>query len=326
MKTIRISRERFSGHGMHSWLTYFIFILSKKYNVIIDAVNPDIVICSNLHYDGNVMDTFLNCKTLIYDRDNKNIKFVYVSGEKADFNSNLHLTNHWAIGYQKISNPKYLHQPSGAIDVWTLFDECRIVDSPNNWLTQQRDFNTISNRNTGFCSITQNSNNEFRGKVFDKLCEYKTVSSSGPWRQNLFGADTLNRHQWLNSIYSGRMDGLTYREKIQFFSKFKFNIAIHYIDTPYILQEKIFHAYVSGAIPVFHGNKHILEYNFNPDSFINLHEFDDLNDFLDLVKKIDTDETLYRKYIAEPIYVDNKLPEYMSYDHTSNFLDKIVDS
>lgn len=326
MKTIRITRQGFPNEGMHSWMRFFIFVLTKKYNVIVDSVNPDLVIYSNLNFNENNIDNFLKANPKVHDHNDKSKKFLYVSGEVADFGSMLHLENHWSIGYQKINHERYLRQPSGMMDIWTLFDESRLTDSPLNWLTEKRNFDIILKRNLGFCSITQASHNSFREKVFEKLCEYKQVNSSGPWKQNLFGNDTLNRHQWLNQVYSGRTDGLGYREKIGFFQKNKFNISIHYTDTPYILQEKIFHAYFSGAIPIFYGNKFILEEGFNPKSFINLHDYDNLDYFLELVKKIDTDEELYRSYIEEPIYVNNTLPEYISFDYTLNFLEKIIES
>jgi hypothetical protein len=212
------------------------------------------------------------------------------------------------------------------LDVWTLFDEARVVDSPLNWLTQKRDFEIIQNRNKKFCCITQASNNDFRGKVFDKLCEYKNVDSSGPWRQNLTGSDTLNKYQWMNSLYEGRIDGLTYREKIDFFKKYKFNIAIHYTFTDYIIQEKLFHSYFAGCIPIFYGNKYILEEGFNPDSFVNLHNYEDLNEFLDHIKVIDSNVELYKKYIEEPIFINNKIPEYFNFDYTLAFLEKIIET
>mgnify|MGYP000235533938 CR=1 FL=1 len=61
------------------------------------------------------------------------------------------------------------------------------------------------------------------------------VSSSGPWRQTLHGDETLNKYQWQNHLYLGRIDGLTYREKIGLFQKYKFNMSIHYTNTDYIL-------------------------------------------------------------------------------------------
>ena len=327
MKTVRITRQGFPNHGQHSWMEYFKFILSKKYNVIVDPINPDIIIHSDLHYNENEIDTYTKQLPTKYNQSDKSKKFIYVSGEVANFiNPILANENQWAIGYNKIEHPRYLRQPSGVFDVWTLFNESRLVDSPLNWLTEKRNFDVIKHRNIGYCSITQASNNEFRGKVFDKLSEYKQVSSSGPWRQNLHGDDTLNKYQWMRSEYIGRNDGLTYREKIGFFEKHKFNISIHYTNTDYILQEKLYHAFFSGAIPIFYGNQHILEEGFNPDSFINLHDFSDLNDFLEVIKSIDTNETLHRKYIEYPIFLDNKLPDYYSFDYTLSFLEKIVES
>jgi hypothetical protein len=51
-----------------------------------------------------------------------------------------------------------------------------------------------------------------------------------------------------------------------------------------------------------------------------------LDDFLKLIKQIDNDVDLYRSYIEEPIYVNNTLPEYMNFDYTLNFLEKIIES
>jgi len=324
MKTIKITRQGFPNIGQHSWMNYFKFILSKKYNVIIDPINPDIVIHSDLNYNESQIDTFTGQLPTKHHQSDRNKKFLYVSGEVADFMSPINANeNQWALGYNKFEHERYLRQPSGVFDVWTLYNESRLVDSPLNWLTQRRNFETILNRNTGFCSITQASNNDFRGEVFDKLSEYKQVSSSGPWRQNI---DALNKYQWQNMDYVGRIDGLTYREKIGFFQKYKFNMSIHYTNTDYILQEKLYHAYFSGAIPIFFGNKYILEEGFNPESFINLHDFTDLDDFLSLVKEIDSNQTLYQKYIQAPIFVDNKLPEYYDFDYTLSFLEKIVEA
>lgn len=327
MKTIRITRQGFPNHGQHSWVNYFKFILSKKYNVVIDPINPDIVILTDLNYNENSLDTYTNSLPAKFNVKEKKQKFIYISGEVADFYSPIvQNENVWALGYNKFEHPQYLRQPSGVLDVWTMFDESRLVDCPHSWLTEIRDFEKVLGRNTGFCSITQGSDNPFRGLVFDKLSEYKKVSSSGPWRQTVFGEEGLNKYQWLNSIYSGRMDGLMYREKISFFQKYKFNISIHYTNTDYILQEKIYHAFFSGAIPIFFGNKFILEEGFNPESFINLHDYENLDEFLELVKKIDTDSNLHRKYIESPIFLNNKLPEYYDFDYTLSFLEKIIES
>lgn len=327
MKTIRITRQGFPNHGQHSWMKYFHFVLSKKYNVVIDPINPDLVVHSDLNCNENEIDTYTNTLPTKFHQSDYNKKFIYVSGEVADFMTPItSFENQWGIGYNKFEHPRYLRQPSGVFDVWTLFDEARLVDSPLSWLTNQRDFGLISTRNIGFCSITQASNNEYRGKIFDKLSEYKQVTSSGPWRQNLFGSNELNKYQWMNPLYTGRIDGLTYREKINFFEKYKFNISIHYTNTDNILQEKLYHAYFSGAIPIFFGNQYILEEGFNPQSFINLHDYNDLDKFLELVMDIDTNNSKWKKWISEPIFIDNKLPDYYNFEYTLSFLEKVIES
>lgn len=326
MKTIRISRQGFPNHGQHSWINYFKFILSKKYNVIIDPINPDIIITTNLYQNPNQLDSYTKHLPTNFDPiNNPNIKFLYISGEVCDFYTNINsYGNYWAIGYEKFEHPRYLRQPSGVLDVWTLFDECRLTDSPLCWLTEKRDFDLIKNRNSRFCCITQASHNDFREKVFNKLCSYKTVISSGPWKQNIDPSEALNKYQWDNQLYIGRIDGLTYREKIEFFQKYKFNIAIHFTNTDYILQEKIYHAFFAGNIPIFYGNRYILEEGFNPNAFINLHDYENLDTMLDTIKNIDNNSIVHKKYIEEPIFVDNKLPEYYSFDYTLSFLEKII--
>ncbi len=226
MKTIRITRQGFPNHGQHSWMNYFKFILSKKYNVVIDPINPDIVIHSDLNCNENALDTYTGHLPTSYNQTDKNKKFLYVSGEVANFRNCLDTNeNQWSIGYNKFEHPRFLRQPSGVFDVWTLYDESRLVDSPLNWLTEKRNFDIISKRNNRFCSITQASHNDFREIVFNKLSEYKQVTSSGPWKQNIAREEELNKHQWMNPVYIGRNDGLTYREKIGFFQKYKFNMA-----------------------------------------------------------------------------------------------------
>jgi len=326
MRTIRISRQGFPPPSMHSWMRFMIFIMSKKYNVIVDNENPDIIFFTNYYQNPNEYDSFLKCVPKIYDRSDMNKKFVFLSGEVADFSSiTLSGENHWSLGYQKFTHPRYLRMPSYVIDAWTMFDESRIVDSPFSWLTKQSKYENVKNQFNKFCSVTQASNNEFRGKLFDILTSYKQISSSGPWRQTLFNSETLNKYEWQKSQYVGRCDGLTYREKIEFFKTCKFNICVHYTNTDYIIQEKLLHAFFANSVPLFFGNRFIEEDGLNPNKFINLHKYEKIEDCLELVKKIDTDESLHKKYIEEPIFVNNILPKYFDMDYLLSFFESIVE-
>ena len=78
MKTVRITRQGFPNHGQHSWINYFKFILSKKYNVIVDPINPDIVIHSDLNYNENNIDTYTGSLPTKFNQSDKNKKFIYM--------------------------------------------------------------------------------------------------------------------------------------------------------------------------------------------------------------------------------------------------------
>ena len=323
MRTIRITRQGFSDMGMMSYMRFIIFALSKKYNVVIDADNPDLVVQSNLSSGG--YDHYLHRATPTYDiLTNPDKKFLFLSGEIADFGSVVNYAdNSWAIGYSPLNHPRYLHQPSCVIDVWNLFDEARLTDCPFCWLTDPRPYDLIRNRNAGFCSVVQTSTHEYRQMVFDKLNKHKQVTSAGAWNQN---TDAINKYQWQSTDYIVRIDGLTYREKIGFMSAYKFNMAMHYIDTPNCIQEKIFHAYASGSIPIFHGNANILHDRFNPKAFINLHDYANLDDAITQIVTIDTNEDIREDYIRQPIFVDNTPPVWMNVEYTANFLEKVMES
>ncbi len=83
----------------------------------------------------------------------------------------------------------------------------------------------------------------------------------------------------------GRIDGLTYRDKINFFSDTVFNIAYQFTKTDNLTQEKIIHAYAADTIPLFYGNQYIEEEGFNPKSFINCHKFESFESLVEFFKE-----------------------------------------
>jgi hypothetical protein len=304
-----------------------IFILTKKYNVVIDDKNPDIIFYTNYQQNPSEYDTFLKCVPKLHDRNDKTKKFVYLSGEHADFQSPiLSGENQWGMGYQKFNHPRYIRMPSYVIDAWTMFDESRVVDTPFDWMLKQSRYEDVKHQFTRFCSVTQASSNSIREKLFDILSTYKPVTSSGPWRQNLFGPDALNKYQWMHPEMNGRCDGLTYREKMMFFKTCKFNMCIAFGEADYRIEEKLGHAFFANTIPLFHGNRFIEEDGINPQKIINLHKYTNLSDCLELIKQIDVDESLHKRYIEEPIFVNNVLPIYFNTEYLLEFLSSVVEA
>jgi hypothetical protein len=86
------------------------------------------------------------------------------------------------------------------------------------------------------------------------------------------------------------------------------------------------HAYASNTIPIYFGNDKVLEDGFNPKSFINCHDYDSIDDIVNVIIKIDKDDELYKQMIAEPIFVNNELPKYFNHEYVFNFIEKIINN
>ena len=328
-KTIKLSRASFPGVGNFSWMNYFVNILNKKYNVVIDAINPDIVIYTNQFYRENELDYYTNETVRGIHQYDDSIKKVFISGEaRPDFNAHLNKgDNYYVLGYEHIDNERYLRFPTLVLDAFVLHNEGGMFDTPFDWLTKKRDGSKILESKKHFCSIVQSSNNPDREKLFDLIQEKHFIKSSGPWRRTVPDEETLNPyqyHNYSNKEYMGRIDGLTYRDKINFFSDTVFNIAYQFTNTDNLTQEKIIHAYAANTIPLFYGNQYIEEEGFNPKSFINCHKFESFESLVEFLDELYKDNDRLKSYFEEPIFVDNKLPIYFNEDYILDFFSKII--
>jgi hypothetical protein len=327
--TIRISRANFPGVGNFAWLNFFHEILSIKYNVIIDAENPDIVFYTNQFYRENEIDHYTKSKIRGIDEYGENVKKVFLSGEaRPDFNSHMNKgENYFALGYEHLNHERYLRFPTHVLDVYVLHNEGGMFETPYGWLTEKRNSEEILNSKKHFCSIVQASHNPDREELFNEISKHHWIKSSGPWRQTVSDYETLNPHKYHNYStleFMGKIDGLTYKDKVNFFSDCMFNIAFQFTDTDYLVQEKIVHSYAANSIPLFYGNKFIYEEGFNPESFVNCHNFENFSSLIEYLNSIYTDRSKLRQFFECPIFTDNKLPEYFEKEYILNFLEKII--
>ena len=132
----------------------------------------------------------------------------------------------------------------------------------------------------GFCCFVYSNNIGFRNRICKKLSEYKKVDC---------GCKCLNN--------IGRK--VVCKNKFQ--RKYKFCIAYENSVNPGYTTEKILDAYKSNCIPIYYGSVTITD-DFNPETFINAHDFNSENDLINYIKKVDTDENLYNSFMNKPIY------------------------
>lgn len=147
----------------------------------------------------------------------------------------------------------------------------------------------------GFCSFVVSNcfADDVRAVFFDKLSAYKQVSSGGRFRNNIGGAVA---------------------DKKAFQAKHKFAIAFENTSYDGYCTEKIMEAFAAGTIPIYWGDPNV-DKDFNPDSFINTHDYCNFDEVIERVKQIDNDDDLYMKIRnANPLLkdcTDNGLAEFL---------------
>jgi len=146
---------------------------------------------------------------------------------------------------------------------------------------------------TKFCAavISNGHWSHFRSRFLNKLNKYKKVDMGGKYRNNIGGH---------------------VKDKIKFFSSYKFSLAMENSNGDGYSSEKIFHSFISGTIPIYYGDYLIDEY-INPKAYILIKGEKDIEAKIEYIKSIDNDYKKYRSIMSENVIVDN------------NFIKKIDD-
>jgi hypothetical protein len=147
-----------------------------------------------------------------------------------------------------------------------------------------------------FCNfVYSNSNSRDRVEFFHKLSRYKRVESCGHVERN---NDAL-----ACAAYS--REGYLLKQAFQ--SRCKFSIAMENSYFPGYNTEKITDPLVARSVPIYKGDPRIAE-TFNPQSFINLSDFESDEEAIEFITRVDQDDALYRTYLEAPPFVNNIVP------------------
>ncbi len=317
-RKIKVTRGNFCNNCSYYMVNYIIDILKKKYDVIISNDNPDIVFYTNQFVNTNEIDEFTGelaktyfdfpeaSKVFLYSEHNPYFTHQLDQGEKF-------FTMGMTGGFK---HDRHLDIPYFAVvSVWQLYDECELFTTPLDWMVANKNYDDIMSNKEHFACVVQASTNEYRRGIFDKLSEYKQVRSCGNFENNNEDCYKANR---------GVTEKEAYGNKIRFQSEHKFSLQIQSTNAPYFSQEKLLQGFASNTVPIFWGNETILSEGFNPNSFINCHDFQSIDDVVEYVKIIDSDKLKFKKMLMEPIFVDNKLPYYFETDYVLEFMEKTI--
>jgi hypothetical protein len=133
-----------------------------------------------------------------------------------------------------------------------------------------------------FCSFVYTHADKFRDNLFRELSKYKTVNSGG-----------------------GHLNSIGYRvsDKTAFESKHKFSIACENGATSGYTTEKIMQSFAAQTVPIYWGDPNVMT-DYNEKAFINCNRCNNLQEIIEKVKEIDSDDEKYLAMLCEPAFAD----------------------
>lgn len=207
-----------------------------------------------------------------YDIENRiNCVKLFLSIENRDPNFD---NTDYAIGIHYIDNgDRYFRKP-------TETHQLSAIQTVYN-VTQVKNIDIASKK---FCAwVVSNGGGRERNLFFDKLSQYKVVDSGGSFRNNVGGS---------------------VGDKLEFLSHYKFSICMENSKTQGYISEKLVDCFEAGTIPIYYGDDTILEL-LNNKSYIHVRNEDEFDEKIELIKKIDNNDTLYQEVIREKIVIDD---------------------
>jgi hypothetical protein len=295
MKEININ---FSGFwkGFEKENNFFYNILKKYYKINISEV-PEYLFVSVFSKEHFKYDC---------------IKIFY-TGECISPNFNLF---DYAIGFDHIKFPeRYLRLP--------VYFMTYLEDSLKNALSKNTRIITFTQgRKDKFCSFVYSNINAdpMRTVLFNKINSYRKVDSGGKFLKNIDSPIIRRAGQKGDTFESLKRLA---EEKRQYESAYKFSIACENTSYPGYTTEKIIQSFAAGTIPIYWGDPVIGEI-VNKKAFINVMDYKDLDEMLQVVKEIDSNDNQYFEMLQQPVFLElNYFKEVMK--KADAFLRYIID-
>lgn len=193
---------------------------------------------------------------------------VYFTGENdvPDFNECDYALSFQPLefGRRHMRYPLYmLYEIADALSPEPIADEAALC----------RGFCTALLRNVHSCAPE-------RLKVIDAVNRYKPVAFGGPYMNNVGGCVPTNG-------------------KIDFISRYKFNLALENSAMPGYVTEKIVEPLAANTVPIYWGAPDVA-LDFNPEAFINVADYDTIDSFIADLKDIDNDAARYLSMLRAP--------------------------
>jgi len=146
------------------------------------------------------------------------------------------------------------------------------------------------------------------------------------WRYQLY--KELDDKRRVERPKSNKMPRNIFEDAVSVYQPYQFVIASENAIVPGYITEKIFNAFLAGAIPIYYGTNHIKKY-FNKDSFINANDFSSRKELIQYILRVADDPNLLSKYLSTPPCTEKQLKKLFRFWHhkcDSAWIHKLVDN
>jgi len=204
----------------------------------------------------------------------------------------------YAITCKHLDDPRNLRVPY-YVEETVAAD---LVRQPGEW----ESWKPRKTRFCAFASTYRNAKTKHRWNFFEKLSRYKKVDSIGRADNNI-----------------GELIPFDTPLFVKFLHPYKFCMAFENQSAPGYVTEKITRAMRARCIPIYYGCPRVVE-EFNPQSFLNYHDFKSEEALIERITEIDRDDRLFEQYFSEPYFHSNEPNIYFEEKRMLDFLDKVV--
>jgi len=147
-------------------------------------------------------------------------------------------------------------------------------------LLEPRQSSTEFSPRQGFCCFLASKSIMLRNEFFHLLSNYKKVDSGG-------------------SLFNNIGQRVPRGGEVDWMRNYKFSIVFENAAHPGYTTEKIMRALLANTIPIYWGNP-LVGRDFNSGAFINVSDYDSLDQVVERVRELDQDPALYQALLAEP--------------------------
>jgi hypothetical protein len=287
---------------------YFYHLLSQKYDVEIDeeGLNPDLLFFSVDYGKKNERERYKGqkCKKIFFTGESVSANF--------DNENSIDISNHqavysigkcdYAFTFDFSDDPRHFRLPLWVLQIdW--FNKIG-YGNPEYLLPLDKihDNEFIAHPKLAFCAFIFNNPIPERVNAFNKFSSYKEVHGYGNPFKNWFYGES---------------------KKYNILKNYKFSICFENRLYAGYYTEKLFHAKTAGTVPIYHSDENV-KLDFNEKSFINYNDFDSLDELVEYVKEVDSNDDLYLKYVNEPLFKEYTIDSNFYPENVLKFFDDVI--